>query len=214
MIYEISAQEYADVNNEISEPGISFGYVEGSKFYFDISTLQYYNFQPAIQSVFGQTITEFLSGKSTKLPKAEKVEIVADSPRQPFASKVLNDGRKIFKRVHGVVKTIEANSTDTISIITPYEAAKITGVEIIGASIGDTANFNVYDNSQGSISGFPNVKINQFGFDVVLAEKFHKEKSDYDADVIQGLTLEAEITNSTNISKTYGVNFIMHELKT
>ena len=213
MIYEISSQEYADINNQIENPGVFFGYAENEKFYFDLSTLQSFDFQPAIKAAYNQTITEFLSGKKLKPKKKKKVEIVADSPRQPFAAKILNDGRKIFKRVHGVVKTIQANSTDTISIETPYEAAKITGVEIIGASIGDTANFNVYDNSVGTISGYPNVKINQFGFNVVLAEKLHREQSDYDADVIQGLKLEAEITNSTSESKVYGVNFIIHEIK-
>lgn len=131
----------------------------------------------------------------------------------PFASKVLPDGKKLFKRVHGVSSTIAANSSDSIEIIVPYAQCKITSIEILGSIHGDTCDFNVYDNAAGTVSTVPNLKLNQFGFNVYMAEKYHKEESSYDADLIQGMKLEVVFTNSTNEASLIGVNFILHELK-
>lgn len=150
-----------------------------------------------------------------------EVEIKKQAEGTPFASKTLPDGRKLFKRVHGVFKTIAAGATDTIELIVPYTQAKINALEILGACHGDTANFNVYDNEAGIITSMsastgytaiPNAKLNQFGFNVCMRKDFHKEESQYDADVIQGMRLELEITNSKDEEVLIGANFILHEL--
>ena len=129
---------------------------------------------------------------------------------QAFSDKRLTDGKKLFKRVHGVKKTLATNE-DTIEFIVPYTMSKISGIEILGADHGDTANFNVYDNAAGTISTIPNYKLNQFGFDVCLAKDFHKETSSYDADLILGMKLEVGVTSTAG--KVIGVNFILHEVK-
>lgn len=142
----------------------------------------------------------------------QEVKVVEEIPTSAFASKKLSTGQSLFKRVHGVFKTIPANSTETIRLIVPYTQAKINALEIIGAYHGDTANFNVYDNSSGTISTVPNYKLNQFGFNVCMRKDFHKEESQYDADLILGMVLELEYTNSQSTDTTIGANFILHEL--
>lgn len=142
-----------------------------------------------------------------------EVKVVEEVASAPFASKVLTSGQKLFKRVHGVQAVVPANSTESISFVVPYVQAKINGLQIVGASLGDTANFKVYDNSSGTISTIPNMLLNQFGFNVCLSEKFHVEESHYDADVIQGMKLELEFSNNTNSEVTIGANFILHEVK-
>lgn len=149
--------------------------------------------------------------ESEVLPPAE-VKIVEEVASAPFASKTLSNGQKLFKRVHGVYKTVSANSSGTVRFTVPYLQAKINGLEIVGANHGDTANFNVYDNAAGTVSTIPNYKLNQFGFNVCLKPVFHKEESQYDADVIQGMVLELEFTNSQNSETLIGANFILHEL--
>lgn len=145
-------------------------------------------------------------------PSISQVKVVEEVASAPFASKQLSNGQKLFKRVHGVSKTIAANSTDTIQLIVPYSQAKINGLEIVGARHGDTANFNVYDTADGTISSIPNYKLNQFGFNVNLAKDFYKEKSQYDADIIQNMVLELEITNNNDTEVLIGANFILHQL--
>jgi hypothetical protein len=135
-----------------------------------------------------------------------------NSTSYPFADKILPNGQKLFKRVHGVQATVPANTTQSISFTVPYLQAKINGLQVMGASLGDTANFKVYDNALGTISGVPDLMLNQFGFNVCLTKDFHVEESQYDADVIQGMKLELEFTNSTASSVTIGTNFIIHEV--
>lgn len=142
----------------------------------------------------------------------QEVKIVEEVASAPFASKQLATGQKLFKRVHGLFETIPANSAGTVRFTVPYMQAKINALEIIGASLGDHANFNVYDNAEGTISTIPSFKLNQFGFNVCMRPEFHKEESQYDADVIQGMVLELEFTNNTNSPSLIGANFILHEL--
>lgn len=132
------------------------------------------------------------------------------STTYPFADKVLPDGKKLFKRVHGVSASFN-NETKKIEFVIPYNECKITGVEILNCNYGDTANLNVYDSSTGIISGFPNVKLNQFGFNVFINEKYHKETSNYDADLFLGMKVSVEITASQQ--KDIYVNFILHEVR-
>ena len=141
-----------------------------------------------------------------------EVKIIEEVESPPFAAKVLSTGHKLFKRVHGVQTTVTANSSGSLELVVPYVQCKITGIEIIGAEVGDTSNFNVYDNAAGTISTIPNLKLNQFGFNVNMAKTYHREESAYDADLIQGMKLEVEFTNSENINKLVCVNFILHEL--
>jgi len=129
----------------------------------------------------------------------------------PFASKVLEDGKKLYKRVHG--KTISINNeTKDIELVIPYDNCKITGVEFIGASIGDKANLKVLDTPTGTLSTIPNYMLNQFGFDVYLSKDYHKETSQYDADLIKDMKLLIEYT-TTDTTKSIYANFILHEVK-
>lgn len=142
----------------------------------------------------------------------QKVELISTTQSQPFTSKVLSDGRKLFKRVHGIQNTITAGQTGFVSFIIPYTQAKVTGLEILGSKHGCTGNFNVYDNASGTISTIPNLKLNQFGFDVNIQADFHIEESTYDADLILGMKLELEFTNNTNEDLLICGNFILHEV--
>lgn len=151
-----------------------------------------------------------------------EVEIKKQSESAPFASKTLPDGRKLFKRVHGKFEIIPANGQGTIEFELPYESAKVNGLELIGGSKGDQADFNVYDNALGVITStlaatgytaIPGFKLNQFGFDVCVAPGYHEEISQYDADLIQGMKLEVLYKNSSNEDALIGINFIIHEVR-
>lgn len=132
---------------------------------------------------------------------------------QPFADKTLADGSKIFKRKHGVSTSINASTSGTVELVIPYTQAKIDGAEIINCQFGDTADFKVYDNSAGTISGVPNLLLNQFGFNVQMPDKIYEDSCQYDADLIQGMKIEITYHNNSTTDITVGVNFSLHEVK-
>lgn len=130
----------------------------------------------------------------------------------PFTSKVI-DGKKLYKRVHGVKVEVLSGQTADIEFVVPYNFCKINAVDIVGGNIGDVCDFEVYDTPTGTISGYPNILLNQFGFAVNIAKDFYREESSYDADLIKDMKLEVHYTNNSANTVTVGVNFILHELK-
>jgi hypothetical protein len=156
--------------------------------------------------------TEDITDVATAINYLKENEIL-EVKQLPFAVKVI-DGKNLFKRIHGAGMSIAANSQGVIDFVIPYNNSKITGVELIGGAAGDTANFEVYDTPTGTLSGYPNVKLNQFAFGVYLAPDFYAHKSEYDSDLVKDLKIKVTLNNSTNAARYYGVNFILNELKT
>lgn len=156
------------------------------------------------------------------LVEAHQAIPLVESPRQvsivdsvnppPFASKVLSNGKKLFRRKHGVSGTIEANSSGTLSLVIPYALAKINKVEIVNCAIGDTADLKVYDTPTGTISTVPNYMLNQFGFDVCLPDNFYVDESNYDADLIQNMKIEITYKNNSSEDREVGINIVLHQL--
>jgi hypothetical protein len=129
-----------------------------------------------------------------------------------FAAKTTADGKKLYRRKHGVCKTVLAGTTDTLSIVVPYDLAKINTIEIINCKMGDTADLKVYDTPTGTISTFPDLMLNQFGFDVCLPDGFYKDESNYDADVIKDMKIELTYVNNGPSDLMIGVNITLHQI--
>lgn len=128
----------------------------------------------------------------------------------PFSDKVLPNGKKMFTRIHGVSSTI-TSSPSSIDFEVPYDSCKITGIEIMGGSIGDMVDFEVVDTSTGTISGVPNLSLNKFGHDVNVSKDLYKYKSSYDADLIKGMKLRI-VYNTSEPSKAVYINLILHQV--
>lgn len=131
----------------------------------------------------------------------------------PFADKRLQDGKKVFTRIHGVSGSVQ-NQPDNIDFTVPYNNCKITGIEIINGDIGDKATFQVLDTPTGTISGVSNYLLNEFGTNVAISKGFYKYKSDYDADLIKDMTLRIQYDAFDSlVAKTVYINFFLHEVK-
>jgi hypothetical protein len=130
----------------------------------------------------------------------------------PFGSKVLPGNKKIFTRIHGTSLDVQG-SADNIDFVIPYNTCKIIGVDIIGAKVGDKANFKILDTPTGTISGTPNLMINQFGFNVGIYPECYQYRSSYDADLIKDLKLRIEYDAIDELlPRNILVNFILHEI--
>ena len=125
---------------------------------------------------------------------------IVSQQSSPFSAKKIGT-KNLFKRVHGI--SAQATVGDVIlEFINPYLLCKITGVEVVGASNGDSCDFEVW---------YGNVKLNQFGFNVFLAKDFYSHHSEYDSDIPQGIKIKV-IYHSVS-EKMVGINLILNELK-
>lgn len=148
--------------------------------------------------------------RASTLPTiSQPIKITSD---KPFADKTLPTGEKLYKREHGIEATV-SNAMVEMSFVIPYNICKITGLELIAAELGDKVNFKVYDTPTGTISGVPNLLLNQFGFDVFVAKGYHLKDSKYDADLIKDMKITVEYTPKDMGERQVYCNLVLHEVK-
>jgi hypothetical protein len=130
-----------------------------------------------------------------------------------FAAKTLVVGgvvKKLYARNTGIQQALD-QGTNTITYVINYPWVKLLGVEVIGAETLDYCDFEVYDDAQGSYSGYPNLKLNQFAYSVNVPKDYYIRTSQFDADLYQGMMLK--VTYNSVSAKTIGINLIMNEVK-
>lgn len=149
------------------------------------------------------------------LPNANK-KMGSFYSREPFATKTLRDGSKLFRRKHGIKDTILTGQEKEIIFTVPYGRAKINKLEIIDANALDRVDLLVkspVDPAIAALYGFPaDYLLNQFGFNVVVSDLLYSDKSDYDAEVFQGFQIIVKYKNDSQADKTVGFNLIYHEV--
>jgi len=131
---------------------------------------------------------------------------------QPFASKLLDDGKKLYRRKHGTKDTIPANSSKSVKYTIPYAHCKIDEVEVINCTALDKIDLKILDSVNGDYSGTPNLLLNQFGFGVLVGDLYYTDTSNYDADLYLGMQIEIIYYNETNETQDVGFNFVLHEV--
>lgn len=127
-----------------------------------------------------------------------------------FASKILPDGKKLYKRYWGIQATIGIGE-NTIVYTIPYPQVKIIGVDILYAEALDTVSLFILDSTTGTYSTIPNYMLNQFGFNVNISKDFFRQESNYDADLFQDMQIKVIYTSQS--AKTVGINFNLSEVK-
>lgn len=136
--------------------------------------------------------------------------------REPFATKVLKDGSKLFRRKHGIKETILAGQEKDIVFTVPYAKARINKLEIIDANALDRVDLLVkspVDTNIATAYGMPaDYLLNQFGFNVVVSDLLYSDKSDYDAEVYQAMQVVVRYKNDSANDKEVGFNLIYHEV--
>lgn len=142
----------------------------------------------------------------------------------PFDSKELEDGHKLFKRFHGDKEGVNPfiqilpGDTEIIDISIDYDWAKIESMEVIGAGKQHSASLLILDTDNNDLSGAPlevygpNIPINQFAFNVGIAEGYHKFHSKYDADLQKTMIVQVEITNHSTEASNVALNLELNEV--
>jgi len=131
-----------------------------------------------------------------------------------FASKRTKEGFNLFKRVHGLpCKEIAMGEVVTFDLEVPYEWTKMQAIELIGAKECITVSLSVLDNQYGTFSTIPYMNLNQFGYDVNVSPDFYRFSSNYDANVYKTMIIRVEVTNSSSVISTIGVNVELNEVQ-
>lgn len=156
---------------------------------------------------YGESITDV--NKAIDILKGV-VPTKVESSNYPFSSKILPDGKKLFRRVHGVSQTLTGTTGDILFNV-PYNNCKITGIEIMGADLGDKISMYVLDTPTGTISGVPNYMLNQFGFNVQIATGLHGYHSNYDADLIKDMIIKVSY-DAVTADRTIYMNIFLHDV--
>ena len=132
---------------------------------------------------------------------------VASTPA--FASK--NFGTKaLFKRVVGQQYALTIGD-NTLLYTETFPWVKFMSLEILNGEFGDYVSLYILDTSTGKLTGVPNYQLNQFGFSCNIAPGFYQHRSEFDADIYQGLQIK--IVYHSVSAKTIGVNYVMNEVK-
>jgi len=135
------------------------------------------------------------------------------SARYPFARKTHSDGRKLFRRLHGISLSLDTSGTQqSITFTIPYTSCLMTAAEVINSVSGDTLNFKILDTAAGTVSGVPNYELNQFGFNVNIPTDYYEAPSEYDSELFGGLQIKIEYNPIDSVARDVHFNLILHEL--
>lgn len=139
---------------------------------------------------------------------------VVKSNNSAFSSSVLEDGSLLYLKIHGMRKVIGPAILDEnnnlipteyeFKFTIPYENAFLQGAEIFVDILCQTDM--TIDHPLGSV-------IEQYGFDVCTGKIIYKRQADYASKLPQGLVVNAHVKNTELIEQEFGVNFILHEVR-
>ena len=130
--------------------------------------------------------------------------------QQPAFSAKTVDGKNLYNRTTGHSYAVTATTQD-LKFEIPFAQMKFNGLEVIGATLGDSLNLYVWDSVSGTYTTVPNYPLNQFGYTVFPCEGKYSRVSKYDADIYLGMQIVVEYTSVD--SKTIYINYDLHELK-
>jgi len=138
------------------------------------------------------------------------VSIISQPPFSAKTTIINGVTKKLYARTTGFQQALTSGA-NTITYTATYTQAKLVGAEIINCEALDFLDFKVYDDSNGTYSGYPNLLLNQFGYSVNLPKDFYQRISPFDADVYSGMVLKVTYNSISN--KTIGINLIINEVK-
>lgn len=128
-----------------------------------------------------------------------------------FTSKKTEDGKKLYKRLMGMQKTLVVGANTFIGLTVGVAHAKMVGLKIIGGELLDYTDVKILDDASGTYSGTANLMLNQYGFSCNIAKDLHEESCPYDADLYYGMQIQF-VYNSQS-AKTIGINLDLNEVK-
>lgn len=133
-------------------------------------------------------------------------KVIQRAEPKPFADK----HQHVFDG-NGFSGTIAGSSTDNIDFVISSES-DMSGVEILGADIGDKVQMQVIDDASGTYSTIPNYVLNQFGTNWYVRPDIFVKDLPYSARVYPGMIVRFVYENTSVDSKTLYINLDLHRV--
>jgi hypothetical protein len=196
---------WSEFKNFVTQRNISIQFVEMRGNYFMKAFDGGFNLECVLPTGVGDSeTTEFETSFKAAGNKTQPQQMTS------FSAKTLANGKKLYKREHGIQATLTTGANNILFTI-PYAWVKIIGLELMGGETLDTVDFYVLDSTTGTYSTVPNYVLNQFGFSVNVSAVKYEETCNYDADLYYGMQIKIVYNSISN--KTVGINFNLNEVK-
>jgi hypothetical protein len=176
---------WLDFKNIASSRGLSIQYTQTDSSY-ELSLFDGGILRTCKLDILETPSSDQLDFETNFKPNGNKPIITQSSP---FAAKTLSNGKKLYKREHGIQATLTTGS-NTVLFTVPYAWVKIIGLEIFGGEHLDYCDLIVLDSTTGTYSTIPNYQLNQFGYSVNIAAGEYEEENAYDADLYQDMQIK------------------------
>ena len=167
--------------------------------------------------VFNDGSMDYLSPSSSWAALTDQLPTQVNVSSQPspsaFAAKTITSNgvtKKLYKRITGIQSALVVGAQDIVFAL-GFPWAKINGIEIVGGEALDVISLFILDSTTGSYTSVPNAVLNQFGFTTNVAPAYYKSKSNFDADLYQGMQIKIAYISVS--AKTIGINFDLNEVK-
>ena len=112
----------------------------------------------------------------------------------------------------GVEQNCTANGETNIDLAVD-DTYDLSGIEILGARLGDEVQLKVLDTATGTYSGIPDYMLDQFGINWKIRPDFVKQMP-YTARVMNGMVLRVVYNNKDTADRMIYVNYDLHKVVT
>lgn len=130
--------------------------------------------------------------------------VINHSKSYSDASNITEDGKVLYKKIHGIKADVPSGQTHSFQFQIPYSEVFFRGAEIV-VDIVSVSNFKILIP--------PSTVSEQYGYSVNMGKILYMRESEYTARLPQGIIIECECTNDTNETLEMGVNFLLDELR-
>jgi hypothetical protein len=120
-----------------------------------------------------------------------------------MSSNVLPNGDVLYTKVHGVKASFAVDETKTLEFTVPYANCMFMGAELI---------FDVKTTSNMEVAHPVNGTLEQYGYDVNIGTVYTRE-SKYGSQLVAGLVLKCEVTNTSGVAMDIGANFLLYDVR-
>jgi len=111
----------------------------------------------------------------------------------------------------GISGTLAAGEEKQLDMAVAWPKVELTGVEIMGGSLGDNVQLKIVDTEEGTYSTIPNYVLNQFGYDWNLPGTLYIKELPYNATLYQGMKIAVVYKNNSTDATEVFINFDIHE---
>ena len=138
------------------------------------------------------------------ISSTEEIPKVEVEQQPAFSNPVLEDGSRLYLKIHGMKADVPALGSHKFEFTIPYNEVYLQGAEIY-VDVLSQSDFAI----EHPVAGI----LEQYGYGVVNGRYIYREKAQYASRLPMGLKITVNVTNTEPNPQEFGCNFILHEIR-